>query len=284
MPAHTWAGFCGELRPSMSLSRIAATYSAAADHFDALPFWHRFGSATIERLGLKPGARVLDLCCGTGASALPAAARVGPTGSVLGIDITEALLVQARAKARADGLANVTFRNAPVESLAFPPASFDAVVSVFGLFFVEDMAGLLARAWEWLAPGGALAVTTWGEEVLAPGEALFWEAVLAEDPSLETASHAARLETPEKLRRVFADAGAGAPEIARESWSMPLDTPEAFWPVIMGTSNRAAFDALSPEARVRVRSRVIEELRARGERGTGMEVLYALARRGASGN
>lgn len=267
----------------MSLSHIAATYTAAADHFDALPFWERFGRATVERLGLKPGARVLDLCCGTGASALPAAERVGPTGTVLGVDITEALLLRARAKASLEGLANVTFRNAPVEDLAFPPASFDAVVSVFGLFFVEDMAGLLARAWEWLAPGGALAVTTWGEEVLAPGEALFWEAVVAEDPSLETASHAARLDTPERLRRVFEQAGVGPPEIARESWSMPLETPEAFWPVIMGTSNRAAFDALSPEARLRVRSRVTEELRARGERVTRMDVLYALARRGAVG-
>jgi ubiquinone/menaquinone biosynthesis C-methylase UbiE len=267
----------------MSLSHIAATYTAAADHFDALPFWERFGRATVERLGLKPGARVLDLCCGTGASALPAAERVGPTGTVLGVDITEALLLRARAKASLEGLANVTFRNAPVEDLAFPPASFDAVVSVFGLFFVEDMAGLLARAWAWLAPGGALAVTTWGEEVLAPGEALFWEAVVAEDPSLETASHAARLDTPERLRRVFEEAGVGPPEIARESWSMPLETPEAFWPVIMGTSNRAAFDALSPEARLRVRSRVTEELRARGERVTRMDVLYALARRGAVG-
>lgn len=226
----------------MSLSRIAATYSAAADHFDALPFWERFGRATVERLGLRPGARVLDLCCGTGASALPAAARVGPAGSVLGIDITEALLAQARAKAGLEGLANVTFRNAPVERLAFPPASFDAVLSVFGLFFVQDMAGLLARAWEWLAPGGVLAITTWGEEVLSPGEALFREAVLAEDPSLET--------------------------------------PEAFWPVIMGTSNRAAFDALSPETRLRVRRRVTDVLRARGVRATRMDVLYALARRG----
>ena len=263
----------------MSLARIASTYSAASDHFDSLPFWERFGRTTVERLHLRPGARVLDLCCGTGASALPASARVGPTGSVLGIDITEALLARARAKASAEGLANVTFRNTPVESLAFPPASFDAVVSVFGLFFVDDMPGLLARAWEWLAPGGALAITTWGEEVLAPGEALFWEAVLAEDPSLATASHAARLDTPEKLRRVFEEAGVGPPEIEHESWEMPLETPEAFWPVIMGTSNRGALEALTPEARQRVRTHVIDALRARAVTATRMEVLYAQARR-----
>jgi len=175
----------------------------------------------------------------------------------------------------------VLFLCAPSWSLPFPPSSFGAVVSVFGLFFVQDMAGLLARAWEWLAPGGAIAITTWGEEVLSPGEALFWEAVLAEDPSLETASHAARLDTAEKVAAVFAAARLPAPHIVSDRWEMPLETPEAFWPVIMGTSNRGAFEALTPEARQRVRRGVIETLRARHVTATRMDVLYALARRGA---
>jgi ubiquinone/menaquinone biosynthesis C-methylase UbiE len=274
-----WGDFCDELQLAMSLSRIEATYAAAADHFDTLPFWERFGRATVERLGLQPGGRVLDLCCGTGASALPAAGAVGPTGAVLGVDITEALLVQARAKAAAAGLRHLTFQCASAESLTFPPASFDAVVSVFGLFFVDDMAGLLARAWAWLAPGGALAITTWGEEVLTPGEALFREAVLAEDPSLQPASHAARLDTPEKLTHVFQNAGIGPPDISRESWEMPLETPETFWPVIMGTSNRGAYEALTLDARQRVRDHVTETLRARHVTTTRMEVLYAVRRR-----
>ena len=58
--------------------RVVATYTAAADTFDGLPFWHEYGRRTVQRLALPPGARVLDLCCGTGASALPAARAVGP--------------------------------------------------------------------------------------------------------------------------------------------------------------------------------------------------------------
>ncbi|MCC7032189.1 MAG: methyltransferase domain-containing protein [Acidobacteria bacterium] len=259
-------------------TRVAATYTQAADTLDSLPFWHHFGRRTVERLALAPGARVLDLCCGSGASALPAADAVGPAGSVLGVDLTEALVAQARRKAAAQGLRHAAFRCAPVESLTFPPDSFDAVISVFGLFFIEDMAGLLARAWEWLAPGGVLAITTWGEEVLAPGEAVFWDAVRAEHPSIETASHAARLDTPEKLARVFEHAGIAPVDIARDSWEMPLASPEAFWPVIMGTSSRAAYEALPPDGRTRVRTRVTDALR--GLRVTRMEVLYALARRG----
>jgi ubiquinone/menaquinone biosynthesis C-methylase UbiE len=258
----------------------AAIYTAAADTFDSLPFWHHFGRRTVERLPLRRGEKVIDLCCGSGASAIPAAELVGAAGSVLGVDITEALVLQARRKAAALGLTHATFQCGNVASLSFPPATFDAVVSVFGLFFIEDMSALLARAWGWLAPGGALAITAWGQDVLAPGEALFWEAALREEPGLDRTSHASRLDTPAKLAAVFTAAGLPPPDIATDRWEMPLASPEAFWPVILGTSNRAAYEALEPAPRERVREWVTEALRARGVTATGMDVLYAVARRG----
>jgi ubiquinone/menaquinone biosynthesis C-methylase UbiE len=258
---------------------VAATYTAAAARFDDLPFWSRFGRATVSRLQLRPGARVLDLCCGTGASALPAAEAVGPAGTVLGVDLTGALIDRARAKANASGIRHVTFECAAVEGLRFPAASFDAVLSVFGLFFVDDMAGLLSRAWSWLAPGGVLAITSWGEEVLAPGEALFWEAVLRENPALAPKSHAARLDTPDKITAVFAAAGLPRPDITHERWDMPLASPDDFWPVILGTSNRAALDALSPDQQLRVRAFVLDTLRARNVTSVAMDAWFASARK-----
>jgi SAM-dependent methyltransferase len=263
--------------PMTDRSHIVATYTAAADHFDTLPFWHEFGRRTVERLQLAPGARVLDLCCGTGASALPAARAVGPSGAVLGVDLTPSLVAQARARAAAAGLTQARFEVADVETLALAPAAFDAVVSVFGLFFVDDMAGLLRRAWAWLAAGGRLAITVWGEVVLAPGEALFWDAVRREDPSLEHISPSDRLSTPAALRDLFATAGLPAPDVTTERWQMPLASPAAFWPVIMGTSNRGVFDALSTDAQGRVRALVEEELARRQTRALEMEVLIAVA-------
>src|SRR5580658_2167951 len=122
-------------------SKAAATYNAASDHFDdpALSFWDRFGQRTVERLGLRPGEKVLDVCCGSGASALPAAARVGPAGRVVGVDLSDRLLDLCRAKAKARGLRNVEARRGDMEHLDLPKESFDAVVCVFGLFFATDV-------------------------------------------------------------------------------------------------------------------------------------------------
>src|SRR3954447_12131676 len=98
-------------------TRAAATYNAAADLFDdpRLSFWDRFGRRTVDRLGLTPGDSVLDLCCGAGASALPAAERVGPKGRVLGLDLAENLIRRARVKATIRRLGNAALRGAGLE-------------------------------------------------------------------------------------------------------------------------------------------------------------------------
>jgi len=104
--------------------RAARTYGAAADHFDdpALGFWDRYGAATVARLPLAPGQRVLDLCCGSGASAVPAARAVGPSGQVTGVDVAEPLLALARD--RAAGLPQAEFRLGDATSTGLPaPAS-----------------------------------------------------------------------------------------------------------------------------------------------------------------
>src|SRR5271169_3707581 len=101
----------GNIREPAKL-RAAATYNAAADHFDdgPLAFWDRYGRGTIERLALQPGAAVLDVGCGSGASAIPIATKVGPRGHAIGVDLAERLLTLARAKADERGLQNIDFR------------------------------------------------------------------------------------------------------------------------------------------------------------------------------
>src|SRR5262249_41588887 len=144
--------------------RARRAYDAAADTYDAPAngFWEATGRETIARLGLAVGARVIDLPCGSGASALAAAEAVGRGGSVLGVDLAAGLLARARAKASAAGLENITFMQADMRATGCGTGAFDAVVCVFGIFFVPDREALVRELWRLVAPGGVLAITTWG--------------------------------------------------------------------------------------------------------------------------
>jgi ubiquinone/menaquinone biosynthesis C-methylase UbiE len=142
--------------PVDAKTRATATYNAAADSYDdpSNSFWERFGHRTIERLHLQPGACVLDVCCGSGASAIAAAQKVGSEGFVLGIDLAEKLLERARSKATKHGLLNVEFKVGDMLDLRVLRLEFDAVVCVFGILFVPDMRAGVQALWEVVRPGG----------------------------------------------------------------------------------------------------------------------------------
>src|SRR4029450_3566694 len=127
----------------------AGTLEPPPDSYDGLAtsFWERFGRGSVERLRLSPGSCVLDVCCGSGASAIPAAEKVGPTGSVVGVDLAENLLALARAKASSKGLDNVEFRAGDMLNLGLQDSQFDTVVCVFGIFFVPDTSLAVRELW-----------------------------------------------------------------------------------------------------------------------------------------
>ena len=137
--------------PSEAKTKAATTYNAAADAYDlsANSFWDRFGRRTIARLDLSPGARCLDVCCGSGASAIPAAKKVAPHGSVLGVDLAEGLLELARAKAACQGLENIEFRAGDMLDLGLPDGHFDTVVCVFGIFLSPICLGRSGNSGVW---------------------------------------------------------------------------------------------------------------------------------------
>lgn len=260
--------------------RATATYNAAAELFDdpRLSFWDRFGRRTVERLDLAPGSSVLDLCCGAGASALPAAERVGPFGRVLGIDLAENLVQRARVKASIRRLRNVELRVGDFDRLDLPPASFDAVLCVFGIFFMPDMAAALRRMWGWVRPGGRLAVTVWGKNAFQPAEGIFWEAVRAERPDLYMEySPWDRIADPEALRGLFEESGIPGAVTEAEQGFHPTPDPEDWWTVVMGSGYRGTVDALDPAARERVRSRTLRNFAATGAQRIEANVVYAVA-------
>lgn len=261
-------------------SASAAAYTAAADHFDdpALGFWDRFGRRSVERLALLPGEAVLDACCGTGASALPAAEQVGPSGRVVGVDVAEASLSLARAKAERRGLTNVEFIAGDVEATGLPSASFDAVVCVFGIFFLPDMTRLMQELWRMVRPGGRLAITIWGPHLFEPAVGMFWDAVRAERPDLVGKFHPwTRVTSSEALAGLFDDAGIGGARIVVEPGQHALTTPDDWWLIVLGSGYRATVDALAPDAAERVRAATLASVRALDIRSITTDVIYAVA-------
>ena len=108
----------------------------------------------LELVSIGPGHQVLDIACGTGEPALPAARIVGWEGSVLATDMAPEMLEVAREKATAEGLGNVEFRLVDGEELDVEAGSFDAVTCRWGIMFMP--------AWAALRPGGRIAVSVWG--------------------------------------------------------------------------------------------------------------------------
>ena len=262
--------------------RAARTYGAAADHYRraALSFWDRFGDATVSRLRLAPGSAVLDLCCGAGASAIPAARAVGPAGRVLGVDVAAPQLELARARAAAEGLANLELRHGDATRTGLPDGGFDAVVCVFGVFFAPDMTAFVREMWRLVKPGGVLAVTTWGPGLFEPANGHFWHCVGEVEPALFKAFNPwDEIVTPAALAGLFTGAGVPNPVVAAVAGQHHLDHPDRFWDVVLGSGYRATVDALRPEQRDQVRESLLSELRSYEVTSLRTDVVFGTAER-----
>lgn len=258
------------------------TFNLAADYFDdpVLSFWNRFGQRTIDRLQLQTGARVLDVCCGTGASAIPAAAKIGNSGSVLAVDIAESLLALAKRKSQQQALKNIEFRCHDFTALDLPGESFEAIVCVFGIFFIPDMEAAVAELWRMLRPGGKLAITSWGARVFEPANQTFWHVIQSERPELyREFAPWERIGNPASLKALLESGGATNVEVAAEIDSHTLNSPEDWWTIVMGGGFRGTIEKLDAAARERVRSSNLAFLRSNQIRALDSDVLYAVAKK-----
>lgn len=199
--------------------RRSAQYDQAGIH-------HRVAAVLAAGAALAPGHRVLDIATGTGILAFEAAKRVGPSGSVLGVDISEGMLAAANRKADATGLRNIRFALGDAERLDLAGTSFDRVMAASALVLMSDIPRALRHWSGFLEPNGILAFD-------APARPFGLGARVAEVASAHgiQLGYAEVADTPDKCRSLLAGAGlevvAVNTELA-ESGLVGLDAATAF--------------------------------------------------------
>ena len=139
-------------------------------------------------------------------------------------------------------------------SLRFPNESFDAVVCVFGIFFVPDMTMAVRELWRRVRPGGKLAVTTWGPKFCEPANAAFWSTIKDIRPDLYKGFNPwDRINDSAGLSKILDEGGVASPNIIAENRLHPIKSPEDWWTIVLGSGYRATIEQLTASERERVK-------------------------------
>lgn len=222
-------------------NRLKATWMAG--DFGLIAKSYENGAAEfVHRLGLAPGSRVLDVACGTGNLTLPTARA---RAVVTGVDIATNLLEQARSRAAAEGL-TAQFDEGDAEKLPYPDASFDAVISMFGVMFAPRPDLAAAELLRVCRPGGTIALANWTPSGFI-GQ--MFTTIAGHIPPPTGLPSPLLWGEPAKIQERL---GGGSSEVRTTPWMIAFEFPfppaevVEFWREYYGPTNRA-FEALATD-------------------------------------
>lgn len=206
--------------------RAAGTYDSIGPGFFAY-----FGKRLAESAGIFPGAKVLDVACGRGASLFEAAQAAGPAGKIVGIDLSASMVTETAADIARRGAANASAACMDAECLKFNDNYFDIVLAGFCVFFFPDPALALREIRRVLKPGGRVALTTWGKT-----DTRDWNIELAKkhlppetDPKIVPHLVTMKFEDPAGIKEALALAGFRGIVVADEQKDFFYKSKDEWW-------------------------------------------------------
>lgn len=247
-----------------------STTDNAAEDYDLLApaVWNPVSNAVVAAADILLGDRVLDVFAGTGAGTIPAAQLAGPEGRVDAVDRSSAMLALAEGKAEALGLDNVACHSLdPARWVA--DEEYDALISSYGIFLLDDMDADMDRLVRLLRPGGRVAVSAWDDGALEPFGSLLLESIAAAAPVGGAPSdgeasvpafveHCRRVASAERLQVWLEDRGLTEVSVEKLALTVPLD-PHHAWSLALGSGYRGLLPD-DPEDRRRVQETFLDLL------------------------
>jgi len=252
-------------------THISGVFSRASSSYDRTGprFFSHLGKNLVEFARIPPGAQVLDVACGRGAVFVPASTAVSATGQVIGIDISEGMIEQARSEVSVQGLANTKVLKMDAESLDFPDSSFDFILCGLCLFFFPNLDQALTGFLRVLKSGGRLAASTF--QAVEDARTKRWDELddafkdyLKPVPTAQTK----KLDSEAEIRQVLSQAGFSAIEVMPQEETFYFNSEDEWWQTAWSYGYRGFLERMEADAIARYKKQATELIREeKTERG-----------------
>jgi len=251
------------------------TVAAGYDH-PGSRWFDQTAQAVASAAALVDGEQALDVATGTGKVAL-ALAGSAPGAQVVGADLSEGMLAQARRKAEAASLDNAEFVQSSFERLAFGER-FDVVTCSFGIFFVQEMTEALRRFSAQAKEGGRIILSTFSLGSFSPLSDAFIR--LYGEFGFEAAPRPwLRVGSAELLTGLYEQAGLGGARVVEHDFGFELRDENAWWEIVYNAGYRGMLEQLSEEQAPRFKKQHLSDVRERlaAQGGSRLDIRVLIA-------
>lgn len=260
-------------------AQLKKTFDTVAEGYGSagMEFFHNAAAHLPRIFQLQGHEHLLDVAAGTGIASTAIAAHL-PRGKVSGIDLSQGMLAQARARAQSRGIDNIELHAMDMQNIGFDNAHFDAANCSFGIFFVSDMQSLLQHIASKVKPGGQVVASSFYQGSFEPNINLFLERIQGygiEPPAFTWKN----ICTEEKFHALYTSAGFSEVQIQRHDIGYHLNDVEDWWRVIWYAGFRGLVAQLSDTQLAEFKQAHLAEIAAlKTDQGIPLNVTALFAR------